>query len=497
MSKRLKRLLFAAVAVVALVALLVVLLLLPKAEEPQEEEPDERILLYEFDDEKLSVQTVDIVTPSETFRIVRNEDDQLCVEAYRDLPINTSKLASLEDYFFKLSANKKVLDNTDDPAQFGLAEPAVQMTITYSDDSSLSFALGDMAPGNDGYYFRMGGDDAVYLLGSYSGGLFLTPSKNYVGTAMILTPMANDDDGNAYLFLNEATITGTARTEPLILHSVDDSLADEFPYCNYYIEKPHRAGVTTDSDIETGIGTLTALSALSVDTVHPSADRIRECGLDQPAVQADIDACIRTYTIDDDDNKVFSSYSHEHYLVKLGNKSPDGYYYGMVDGVDVIYNVTVDSVPWATYTYNDIATNMLFLRNIATISELTFTAAGKTTTFTIGHSENADTGNDEITVKANGKAMSDTDSFRKVYQVLMNVPRVGDADKPTGTAAVRLVMKNLAGETVEDISFYKRSASTYTCALASDDQYAVSASAVENIVTQVNNYLEGKAVKIG
>ena len=99
-------------------------------------------------------------------------------------------------------------------------------------------------------------------------------------------------------------------------------------------------------------------------------------------------------------------------------------------------------------------------------------------------------------MKVDGDKTGDTTQFRKLYQVLMNVPRIGAAEKPDEDPAVIIKVVTNDGDTVVHAKMYKRSASTYACEQLNGEVYAVSASTVEDLLEQVDNYIAGKNVSV-
>ncbi len=495
MSKRIKNLLIAGSVILVLAVAMVVLLTLPQAEEPGDTtDADEAIVLLEKG-EDITVSSVDVTYDGEAFRLYVDEDGQWAIEGYEDLPVDASAIDTLTGYFLTLEADKLVVESTDSPEDFGLDTPSATYTVTYQDGSTFSFEVGNMEPGGDGYYFRQQDDENIYLIGTYKAGLFRSDVRTYVNKTLVTTPTINEGDENGASIIIQAELSGSVRDQAITLHSITEETADEFPYYGYYISSPYRVGISTDSELETIIGELRTVDALHAEILHPTAEQIQACGLSDPYSQLSIDLAIETYTEDKNGNKTYSTYNPQSYTVRFGNQDENGYYYAMLDGVNAIYAVTADAVPWIAYQYDDIASNVLFMLDIVDIASVSITYDEQPHTFELTHLDNVAEGEETMKVALDGQSL-DVTQFRRLYQVLMNMPRVGSATKPDKEPAVIIELVNTAGESVVRANLYKDSANTYACEQLNGEVYAVAASTVENLIEQTDRYLSGKTVSV-
>ncbi len=497
MSKHIKTLIIIGVAVLLLVAATVVLLLLPQQEgDPDESQKDTTVVLQEKG-EKVTVTSIEVTYQDQTYRLHTDKDGEWLIKDYEDLPVDASAVKTITGYMLSLKADKKVHDSTEKPEDFGLDKPAAVYHATYSDGTDYSFEVGDAAPSGDGYYLRQQDDAAIYLIGTYKGGLFCDDVRAYVSTTMVTTPSINADDKNGASTILKAEISGTAHKEMLRYHSITDKVADEFPYSNYYISKPYRIGVSLDSEVETLVSEIRTLSALNAEILHPTDKQIKECGLDKPSTELELELAILTYDTDENgDIDEYRTYNYMKHNVIFGGTTKEGYYYAMVDGIDVIYCVTKESIPWIDMTYNDIAADTLFFRDISTVGSISISYDGKQHTFDLTHLKDVDANEENMRVTIDGKKTGDTAQFRRLYQVLMNVPRIGSATKPKEDPAVTVKVTNTDGEIVVNAKLYKRSASTYACEQLNGEVYAVSAATIEDLLEQTDNYIAGKTVSI-
>ena len=496
MSKRIKTLIIVGVAILLLVAAVVVLLMLPEIKEQGGDEKDDSIVLIEKGD-KVTVTSVSVTYNGEDYRLYTDKDGEWLIENYEDLPVDTVSIDSLTDYMLSLKADKKLHDSTDSPADFGLEKPVATYRVTYNDGSEYAFEVGNKSPSNDGYYLRQQGDEAIYLIGTYKGSLFCDDVRAYVETTMVTTPAINADDKNGASTILQAQISGTAHKEVLCYHSITEKVSDEFPYSSYYLSKPYRIGISLYSDVETMVSEIRTLNALKAEILYPTDEQIKECGLDNPTTKLELELAIRTYDTDEDGKITnYRNYNYMKYDVIFGGTTEEGYYYAMVDGVDVIYCVSKDSVKWIDMEYDDIASDTLFMRDITTIGSISMTYNGAEHTFELTHKNTTDVNEENLRVTIDGDKTGDTTQFRKLYQVLTKVPRIDSATKPDEDPAVVIKVFTTDGKKVVHAKMYKRTASTYACEQMNGEVYAVSASTVEDLLEQTDNFVAGKNVSV-
>ena len=109
-----------------------------------------------------------------------------------------------------------------------------------------------------------------------------------------------------------------------------------------------------------------SLYAIRAVKAHPTAAQLKEYGLDKPYSTAEITLCgavLKVHRRRQDNRHFYNTTKH---TVKLGKKDDEGNYYALVNDINAIYLVAPSSVPWAELKYDDIASEMLFLRDIQT-----------------------------------------------------------------------------------------------------------------------------------
>lgn len=81
------------------------------------------------------------------------------------MPVDQTKASTLANAMATIAVQRKLADSTDNYEQYGLQTPNTQITLTYSDGSSLTFYLGNENSRLEGtQYLRTSDSSAIYLV---------------------------------------------------------------------------------------------------------------------------------------------------------------------------------------------------------------------------------------------------------------------------------------------------------------------------------------------
>jgi hypothetical protein len=116
---------------------------------------------YVFDVESSSIQSIEVKpADGEAVKVVRNDDNVWAME----LPFETEADQGLaEAAATQVSTLQVDREIDDDPATFGLDQPAYVITIEYVDGKIHTLEVGDSTPTNSGYYVRVDKDKMMIV----------------------------------------------------------------------------------------------------------------------------------------------------------------------------------------------------------------------------------------------------------------------------------------------------------------------------------------------
>lgn len=82
----------------------------------------------------------------------------------QDFPVDQASVQALSDAAMNIHADRRI-ENIESMSDYGLAEPAFTIAISFSDGTEITYALGDQTPFQDGYYLSVSGrDDLIYVV---------------------------------------------------------------------------------------------------------------------------------------------------------------------------------------------------------------------------------------------------------------------------------------------------------------------------------------------
>ncbi|MBQ3094635.1 MAG: DUF4340 domain-containing protein [Clostridia bacterium] len=429
-----------------------------------------------------------------SFDVVHREDGSMAVESYSDLQTDTVAIAAMCDDVAYLTAAAKPTAQEDEAA-YGFDKPTATVTAHYYDGTSAVIVFGAESKGTEGYYCRVDGDDTLYIVDTATVEQFLVDGKALIGKTLIVPPTKKEDDKSGAPSRLNMWLTGSLRSQPVEIVTDTEGAYPSLTYVSTYIMKsPYLRAVDSDN-FYTVAQTMTSLVAAGVECVRPSTKQLAEYGLDDPYSVAAFTLAVTEAAAKDGGGTTVSHYNDREHMVLLGDKNDDGEYYALVDGADIVYRLSADSVPWAELTAYDVMSKLLFMKDITTIDEIAVTDEGVTTAFALTHKPDAPTRNEQMIVTAGDKTY-DTAQFRILYQLLLSIRRVGEkeADATADEPVMKLKVTFNDGEKPLDIAFYPMTASRYLCVFGDGEQSAVSISAAEAFLKQYRHYLNGVEV---
>ena len=495
-------------AVVVLLGAALGVLVLTQPEQPEEssapESSDTSIELLTVKradkDDTYSLITEAVVTyDGETYTLQTNDDGQLYVKGYEALPIETYSLSSFESAVTSISAIQEITGTGND-ADYGLDKPVATADITYYDGTKATLTLGAAAPQNAGYYFRLSGKDGIYLVDSTAAGRLMQPSVSYIGTTLMTAPVVKEEDKNAAAVLRDVSLKGPGLDREYSYRIIADDDGDTY-FSTYVLTYPYKRG-TNSNKLDDSILYATSLGANMAVKPFPTDEDLKKYGLDAPSITATIHTAVKNEVTvesseeDGEDQTVTEYYNVQEHTFRLSAVT-DGYFYALVDDIDCIYQISTLSLPWATLSYEDCVTPLLFLKNISTVSAMSFTYEGKTTQIALTHYPDEEDSDKSMIATVDGKAVK-TSNIRAFYQVLLGINRAGAApEEPTGDAEILFTYTDLDTNETTEIEIFKHSASVYIGRFDGGDIFKIRASEIDTLLKQYQNLVDGKDVLLG
>ena len=428
MSKRVKSIVIGASVLALLIAALLLLNLLDKPADDTSSSSGTSSTIPLFEHEKNDVDLISITNATGSYEVKQVEENKWTIEEFSGLALDDSGLSGLASSAGTITASELVEKDAPDLAKYGLADPLADVKVTFKGDAEpVEFHIGDLAPGGTQYYFANQDSSDVYIVTSASLSGMLKAKTDFISKNVVEAVSAENP-----MIVEQMTVTRKDWTLPLTFTRVDSTVTGAAANAAngsgtssapltadtavYKVTSP----VTADADSTTAqpvVNGLTGLTAASAVKAFPTDEDIAAAGLNDP--QATVIAKVGTKT----------------YELTIGNTLEEGgtNYYGMLQGGNVLYSFTAESLPWLTVNPFDMIVDLVVLPFIDDVERVDVMFQDKTYSFDIEGS------GDDITFKSGGKALDD-DRFRKFYQFLLGAPvdELNDGEAVSGEPAARI-----------------------------------------------------------
>lgn len=399
------------------------------------------------------------------------------VKELEGCPVNTDSTNAAVQNGFSLGAMKNIgkVKNLND---YGLTSPQATVEVTYKDGSTFGYKIGNATASNTGAYYMCGlNSDNVYVVAVDAG--LLESSTYFVKNEMLsISPdasasSASSGDTQSENDFQKITLTGKNFPKETVIQTINEMPTIVSP-AKYEVDAQNVANMQ---------GVLASLTAESAVVANPDAAALKKYGIDDPTVKV-----------------AFTVNKKDHTLI-LGGKSSKGFY-AMVDNVNVIYEVSADSVSAVTnMSLFNLRSKLIFLPNITTVKQIEITSAGKTDTINVTRTENPASStkdnkayNYKVTGTSGAELKYDT-NYKGAYQTLIGLLIFDETQTmPTGTPAVTVKYSYFDKSSTDTLSLYATDSRHYTAVLDGTLYGLCSKSDVENILATITAFEAGKTV---
>ena len=94
----------------------------------------------------------------------RNDSGVWQITAPKPLAADQDAVSSVLSTLSSLSAERLIEDKASDLAPYGLAEPALELDVTFKDNKTKKLLIGDQTPSGNAYYTMLTGDPRIFTL---------------------------------------------------------------------------------------------------------------------------------------------------------------------------------------------------------------------------------------------------------------------------------------------------------------------------------------------
>ena len=415
MNKMLRNIIIMAALVVLVAA---AFLVLPRLKPPEEElaspEPTEDLSYLKLQDyavedvNKVTVENDGVTTvvvydeASETYKVQGAEEREIDQTAARNIFYTAAYI----------QAESLVDSETDDLAQFGLADPVSKVTAEYKDGTSGVFLFGNNVPGSGQYYMMMQGDDNIYVVWNNYGNnakLKLNDLLNVESQTFEMDDLSVirlHKEGEVYM-----EFTNVADSDVII------------DMGTWKLTQPYKRSISSTSEDDLFYTMVGDILSLKPDSILDSEGSPKEYGLDEPWAVIDL------VPFEGDEVSLIIA------------KGKDGKNAMMYSGSDIIYEINTARLDFMDYEPIDLIERLLSLINIKYVDEIQMTGVAGNNTLVVTNTERVDQdGNPKL--DGNGNPISDsnykvdgveltedeTEQGSWFYQAILSVKITREAD---------------------------------------------------------------------
>ncbi len=349
-------------------------------QQTEEEQPSavEYIDIFSINSEDITKITVQ--KDAEEYSVKKNGNEFVLSDS-EGIKINKSSLSSFVSLCSYLYADKVVSENPDDTAIYELDKPVSTTTIHLKDGSTKVLRVGKSSIDGKSNYFKVDGDDKIYLKGAYSIST-IAPDYNSFIDLKILTINPTD-----YASFNHININKKNSTETELVAVRQGSGDEEKIICQ--MSKPVHAeanSIVLSQDI------LTPLSELTVSgVVEAKVKDLGKYGLDTPYAVFRI------------------SIGGVEQKLTVGNEL-NGYRFLMIDDYKTVYMTDSKNLAFLDLSYIDLMSRLVHTENIKYVSKVEVNGLNHKYTLEIN-------GDDK---KVNGVSFGKSD-FSKFYRTIIEI----------------------------------------------------------------------------
>ncbi|WP_124100304.1 DUF4340 domain-containing protein [Ruminococcus sp. Marseille-P6503] len=399
------------------------------------------------------------------------------IEELNGINQSSSLQSGMAEDVAQLEAYKTVEENSSDLGKYGLESPAGEFTVTFTDDTQSTFCIGDVSTKTRYRYLCEKGESDVYMILNSRVSYFIEPKENLVDTSLIEDPGDSDmpDYGTLTVRRSDLDYDMVFENDPYDKEGMVSSQVMTEPIFSYL-------NVSVSSATTHGMWGLSAESAVKI---FPDEEDFKTYGLDEPLAEVtfkgdgynyDLKIGDPIYEENDDGEQTAEIASYYCYLTG-------------VDGVDCVWTVSADSLPWATVMPGDVVTSLMTTNNIMDVSEVRVTAEDSEIVYELD-SDGESTIN---SVKMNGEDI-DVSLFQDLYKYLLTCPTSEIYfEEPQGESYLTIEISCEDGYN-DVMEFYSDSSRRSIVALNGRPSFRIQSKWTDRFLENMENVKNGEAV---
>ena len=350
---------------------------------------------------------------------------------------------------------------------FGFDSPRATVKTTFTDGTSATIIVGDVAPNKSGSYIMFGTNKTIYLVDDeeIDGLLF---------SVLDLMPLVVNDSATSTdnSMFKSITLSGSAFPQTIELRPNEDSAIDT----SNIMVAPQQMFVS-ESESANISGAIRGLYAQEAVCINPDNSQLSKYGLSNPYV------------------KLCAVYPDTTVNIRASKPKNDFVY--LISDSNVIYKVTESYVPWVNTSLEKLLPDTVIDPNFDSLSKIEITDTSGTYLFDIQdvQTQSGDTeSTSSKTALYKGKEL-DPESYLVFFHNIGNMKKAGKAtSNGSGTPVLTVKLSYSTGRATDTIKVYPTSSSKYIAEFNNQTLCLVYKSYCTKFEKCIQDFINGKTV---
>ncbi len=351
------------------------------------------------------------------------EDTVWKYEADPERPMNQDMVKKILNLAASVKADRLIMEKPENPAEYGLSEPAIYFEAVQSDGKTLRLNIGDKAIGAEGYYAQVGDSETVYLLDtSYGTNLAYSDAEM---TAVEAAPVITSE--NIYHILVEKNEGENFELLYDTENTIDDTGSGLFPWV---ILQPYEEGYAADSSKVSEL--LANYSKFKfLQCVDYAGQEPEKYGLEEPQASVYVGYYeYYTMTLDKPETNPNTGeeitektyYDDKSFKIYIGSSDGAGNYYARREGSSSVYTIKAEEIDKMLQTNPfSLLSSFITIPNIESVNIIDIMIDGKDYRMEIKRQTSKNEAGEDVkqaTYYFNGNTVAES-VFKDVYQVMI------------------------------------------------------------------------------
>ena len=457
-----------------------------KTEEPPELLEGESLLegqnrIFMFEPiEKKDILKIFVHNPSGEYAFIQNtKSGEFGIENYFGTPYNSELFQSLESAARYPMINRRVETEGNDYSEYGLeeTEDSVYFEITSTHGDKYRVYIGDQIATGNGYYCKVAGRDAVYIIDSNS------------------------------INMGIFTLTLYDFVSPILAYPVEEAAA--YNVKNFSLQKDGEIVISlralSDEEREAQ-ASVDLFEMIRPENYTPNSDNIsiilkKFCNfagtktlvIGQIGKEPISDEILAKYGLAEPKYYIYANYDDVNNFIRVSDKNENGTYYAYSELFNLVAEVDPSMVDFLEWDFIKFVNDRVFQRMINYIDTIRVQADGVDETFKLT-GENKELSVELVNHAGRKLGADGVTNFRNLYYKMQGITAEGYAEDTSKAdkAMTLTVTTRIGNEYVYE--FYNYSSRRCFCTLNGDGEFYCLRDQIEMIIADTQRVINGETV---